>query len=280
MSRAGTPIGDEARAREPGRRARARLSGHRDAAQQPDRLRLRVLRHHHGLRADLAHLVDGGARRSSAPTRPSWSSPGATAPRIAFRPPKWRGSTARIARARRAALAQWSRPNERRSAPDRRRPRRRGDRRARRRGAAGRPSRRSASRRLRLLDLPAQRHRDVLGVLRRLRRALRTRPPAGRAAQELFDLDNVALETACLLLSTFTCGMASLGAGERIAMRMFFVAMAVTLPRRCLPFLEVREFVGMSPWRRPQRSAFLSSFFTLVGCHGVHVTRGLLWLRR
>src|SRR6202051_479980 len=43
--------------------------------------------------------------------------------------------------------------------------------------------------------------------------------------------------------------------------------------------LEVREFAGMiAIGAGPQRSAFLSSFFTLVGCHGLHVTVGLLWL--
>ena len=44
-------------------------------------------------------------------------------------------------------------------------------------------------------------------------------------------------------------------------------------------FLEVREFAGMiAEGAGPQRSAFLSAFFTLVGCHGMHVTLGLLWL--
>ena len=41
----------------------ARLYGHRDAEEQPDRLHLRLLRHLHGIRADLAHLVDGGLGR-------------------------------------------------------------------------------------------------------------------------------------------------------------------------------------------------------------------------
>src|SRR5271167_86885 len=43
--------------------------------------------------------------------------------------------------------------------------------------------------------------------------------------------------------------------------------------------LEIREFAGMAAQgATPQRSAFLSAFFTLVGCHGLHVTAGLLWL--
>ena len=43
--------------------------------------------------------------------------------------------------------------------------------------------------------------------------------------------------------------------------------------------LEIHEFAGMiSIGATPQRSAFLSAFFTLVGCHGLHVTAGLVWL--
>ena len=43
--------------------------------------------------------------------------------------------------------------------------------------------------------------------------------------------------------------------------------------------LEIHEFVGLiNQGAGPTRSAFLSSFFTLVGCHGVHVTLGILWL--
>jgi cytochrome o ubiquinol oxidase subunit 3 len=43
--------------------------------------------------------------------------------------------------------------------------------------------------------------------------------------------------------------------------------------------IEIHEFVGMvAQGAGPTRSAFLSAFFTLVGCHGLHVTAGLLWL--
>ena len=43
--------------------------------------------------------------------------------------------------------------------------------------------------------------------------------------------------------------------------------------------LELHEFAGMiARGATPQRSAFLSAFFSLVGCHGAHVTCGLLWL--
>ena len=43
--------------------------------------------------------------------------------------------------------------------------------------------------------------------------------------------------------------------------------------------IEIHEFVGMvAQGAGPTRSAFLSAFFTLVGCHGFHVTLGTLWL--
>jgi cytochrome o ubiquinol oxidase subunit 3 len=43
--------------------------------------------------------------------------------------------------------------------------------------------------------------------------------------------------------------------------------------------LELREFSHMiAIGAAPQRSAFLSAFFALVGCHGLHVAIGLIWL--
>lgn len=101
----------------------------------------------------------------------------------------------------------------------------------------------------------------------------------GPSGSQLFDLKSVAVETGCLLLSSFTCGVASIAASERNA-RWFQASMAVT----CflgLAFLalEGHEFAGLvTRGAGPTRSAFLSSFFTLVGCHGVHVSAGILWL--
>jgi cytochrome o ubiquinol oxidase subunit III len=101
----------------------------------------------------------------------------------------------------------------------------------------------------------------------------------GPSGRDLFDLGNVALETAFLLLSSFTCGIASIGAQRRIN-SWFYGAMTVTfLFGLGFIALEVREFVDMADaGAGPSRSAFLSAFFTLVGCHGLHVTAGLLWL--
>jgi cytochrome o ubiquinol oxidase subunit 3 len=101
----------------------------------------------------------------------------------------------------------------------------------------------------------------------------------GPSGKDLFDLTNVAIETACLLASSFTCGIASVGAGRANPL-WFHAAMAVTFVLG-LAFvgLEAREFAGMvARGAGPTRSAFLSAFFTLVGCHGLHVSAGLLWL--
>jgi cytochrome o ubiquinol oxidase subunit 3 len=101
----------------------------------------------------------------------------------------------------------------------------------------------------------------------------------GPAAEQLFDLHNTAAETVCLLASTFTCAMASLAVGERNQKWTQLALLATGLLGLAFITLEVREFVSLiGRGAGPSRSAFLSSFFTLVGCHGVHVTAGLLWL--
>jgi cytochrome o ubiquinol oxidase subunit 3 len=101
----------------------------------------------------------------------------------------------------------------------------------------------------------------------------------GPSGRELFDLHNTAIETACLLLSSFACGLASIGAQSHRG-SWFYGAMAATfLLGAAFIGLEVQEFVGLvAQGAGPTRSAFLSAFFTLVGCHGLHVTAGLLWL--
>jgi cytochrome o ubiquinol oxidase subunit 3 len=101
----------------------------------------------------------------------------------------------------------------------------------------------------------------------------------GPKGAELFDLRSVAAETALLLLSSFTCGLAMIAADVRNTL-WYQVGMAVTcllgLGFLALEFREFTELVGRGAG--PTRSAFLSSFFTLVGCHGAHVSAGILWL--
>jgi cytochrome o ubiquinol oxidase subunit 3 len=101
----------------------------------------------------------------------------------------------------------------------------------------------------------------------------------GPAGPDLFHLDIVAVETGCLLTSSLFCGLAGIGANARNG-RLFHGAMAVTfILGATFLVLELREFAGMvAIGAGPTRSAFLSAFFTLIGCHGLHVTAGLLWL--
>jgi cytochrome o ubiquinol oxidase subunit 3 len=101
----------------------------------------------------------------------------------------------------------------------------------------------------------------------------------GPGSMELFDRSLVAIETMALLLSSFTCGLAMIAAkrGNMAWTQGWLVVTGllglVFLSIECYEFAEmIGEGAG------PQRSAFLSSFFTLVGCHGAHVTVGLMWL--
>jgi cytochrome o ubiquinol oxidase subunit III len=101
----------------------------------------------------------------------------------------------------------------------------------------------------------------------------------GPSGHDLFNLRNVAIETGLLLASSFACGLASIAADLRSAV-WFQLAMAVTCILG-LGFLglEGHEFADLvARGAGPTRSAFLSSFFTLVGCHGLHVSAGILWL--
>jgi len=101
----------------------------------------------------------------------------------------------------------------------------------------------------------------------------------GPAAHQLFDLRNVAVETACLLFSSFACGMASLAVERRSQLGTQITLLVTGLLGLAFLLLEIHEFAGLiARGAGPTHSAFLSAFFTLVGCHGLHITIGLLWL--
>ncbi|WP_174274067.1 cytochrome o ubiquinol oxidase subunit III [Sphingomonas bacterium] len=101
----------------------------------------------------------------------------------------------------------------------------------------------------------------------------------GPGPRQLFDLRNVQIETACLLLSSFACGLATIAAEREHMLRAQAWLLVTGLLGTAFLGLELREFATMvGQGAGPGRSAFLSAFFTLVGCHGAHVTVGLLWL--
>ncbi|HEY8048100.1 MAG TPA: cytochrome o ubiquinol oxidase subunit III [Ramlibacter sp.] len=108
---------------------------------------------------------------------------------------------------------------------------------------------------------------------------LHTATAQGPTSQQLFEPRRVAIETACLLASSFTCGLASIAAHARKQWCTQLALLATGLLGAAFLLLEVSEFRGLvAQGAGPGRSAFLSSFFALVGCHGLHVTAGLLWL--
>jgi cytochrome o ubiquinol oxidase subunit 3 len=101
----------------------------------------------------------------------------------------------------------------------------------------------------------------------------------GPSGKELFDMPFVLAETLILLTSSFTAGLAMLAAyrhdkkGVLAWFGITFVLGASFLA------LELSEFIQLAQESNSwTRSGFLSSFFTLVGTHGLHITAGLVWM--
>jgi cytochrome o ubiquinol oxidase subunit III len=101
----------------------------------------------------------------------------------------------------------------------------------------------------------------------------------GPSGKDLFEIPGVGLETAALLLSSITYGFAMIGAHQgKKGVLLGWLAVTFLLGASFL-VLELREFSHLiAMGAGPDRSAFWSSFFTLVGTHGLHVTCGLLWM--
>lgn len=101
----------------------------------------------------------------------------------------------------------------------------------------------------------------------------------GPGGAELFKLPTVLAETLILLTSSLTCGFALLAARagkKQQAMLLLGITFALGIAFLALEIAEFRQLVTEgNSWRR---NAFLSSFFTLVGTHGLHITVGLLWI--
>jgi cytochrome o ubiquinol oxidase subunit III len=108
---------------------------------------------------------------------------------------------------------------------------------------------------------------------------LSTSYAGGPQPREIFELRLVALNTALLLVSSITYGMAMIDM-EAGRVRATQTWLAVTaLFGAAFVGVELYEFGNLlAEGAAPQRSAFLSAFFTLVGTHGLHVTFGLIWI--
>jgi cytochrome o ubiquinol oxidase subunit 3 len=101
----------------------------------------------------------------------------------------------------------------------------------------------------------------------------------GPGSHELFELPFVLIETLLLLTSSFSCGLAMLAADRNRKNQVLGWYALTFLLGLAFVGMEVTEFVHFihtgNSW---EKSAFLSSFFTLVGTHGLHISFGLLWM--
>jgi len=102
---------------------------------------------------------------------------------------------------------------------------------------------------------------------------------AGPGPRDLFDLPLVAVNTTMLLFSSLTYGLAMLAMQQgRVRGTQAWLA-ATALFGLAFVGIELSEFHHLIlEGAGPQRSAFLSAFFTLVGTHGLHVTFGIIWI--
>ncbi|WP_296228742.1 cytochrome o ubiquinol oxidase subunit III [Ralstonia sp. UBA689] len=108
---------------------------------------------------------------------------------------------------------------------------------------------------------------------------LRDATAGGPNGKELFDLKYVLIETGILLVSSITYGMVMVGLqANRKDQVMLWLGITFLLGAAFVG-MELNEFHHLiAEGAGPNRSAFLSSFFTLVGTHGLHVASGLLWI--
>lgn len=101
----------------------------------------------------------------------------------------------------------------------------------------------------------------------------------GPTSRDLFSLSTAFTETMILLLSSVTCGLGVLSALKNKTSHIIGWLIVTFVLGASFITMEWSEFTHLvhegNSW---SRSAFLSSFFTLLGTHGLHVTTGLLWI--
>ena len=119
----------------------------------------------------------------------------------------------------------------------------------------------------------------LFGILFAVHAVLGQNYAAGPSPSDLFEIEKIALATAFLLLSSITYGFAAINMRQNNAKVMtlwLLVTLAFGLGFLYLEYLEFSHLwhVGATP----MASAFLSSFWILVGTHGLHVTAGSIWM--
>lgn len=102
---------------------------------------------------------------------------------------------------------------------------------------------------------------------------------AGPSGRDLFDLGLVAINTGILLVSSITYGMAMISMQRRSLRGLVGWLVATGVLGLAFLGVEIYEFAHLIQLGAgPQRSAYLSAFFALVGTHGLHVLFGVVWL--
>ena len=101
----------------------------------------------------------------------------------------------------------------------------------------------------------------------------------GPTAAQIVEVPRVALETGALLLSSYTCGLSFAATNARSKLWTQVFLLITGLLGLAFVAMELQEFISLAARGiTPQRSGFLTSFFGLVGLHGLHVTVAGLWL--
>lgn len=120
----------------------------------------------------------------------------------------------------------------------------------------------------------------IFGVLFATYAAMLHRTAGGPGPAELYNINSAFMETLALLSSSFTYGMASLSLKYGRSRGPLVIWLGVTLNLAAIFLgLEVHDFLSMfHKGGVPERSGFLSAFFSLVPLHGLHVTIGSIWM--
>jgi cytochrome o ubiquinol oxidase subunit 3 len=108
---------------------------------------------------------------------------------------------------------------------------------------------------------------------------LREATAGGPTAAQIVEMPRVALETGALLLSSYTCGLSFAATNARSKLWTQVFLLVTGLLGLAFVAMELQEFISLAGRGiTPQRSGFLTSFFGLVGLHGLHVTVAGMWL--
>jgi cytochrome o ubiquinol oxidase subunit 3 len=108
---------------------------------------------------------------------------------------------------------------------------------------------------------------------------MRGQTNGGPTGRQIFDLPYVAVETSLLLASSFTYGLAMIEVQRRRQSAVLAWLGITLLLGLGFVGMEIHEFAKLvAEGNGPDRSGFLSAFFTLVATHGLHVTSGIVWM--